>query len=88
MNNYFYKYLLTLNSKLITKSNLTMRSNKNIILMTGLLTIAATILPFFAMAQDPGGCSDAPIDDALSLLPTAGMAYRVKIQEREESNRQ
>ena len=50
-HNYFYKYLLTLNSKLITESNPTMRSNKNIILMTGLLTIAVTILPFFTMAQ-------------------------------------
>ena len=77
-HNYFYKYLLTLNSKLITESNPTMRSNKNIILMTGLLTIAVTILPFFAMAQDPGGGSDAPIDGGLSLLLVADMAYGVK----------
>ena len=55
-----------------------MRSNKNIILITGLLLIAVSILPFFAMAQDPGGGPDVPIDGGLSLLLAAGAAYGVK----------
>ena len=55
-----------------------MRSDKNIILITGLLLIAVSILPFFAMAQDPGGGPDVPIDGGLSLLLAAGAAYGVK----------
>ena len=55
-----------------------MRSNKNIILITGLLLIVVSILPFFAMAQDPGGGPDVPIDGGLSLLLAAGAAYGVK----------
>ena len=55
-----------------------MRSNKNIILITGLLLIAVSILPFFAMAQDPGGGPDVPIDGGLSLLLAAGAAYGIK----------
>ena len=55
-----------------------MRTNKNIILITGLLLIAVSILPFFAMAQDPGGGPDVPIDGGLSLLLAAGAAYGVK----------
>ena len=55
-----------------------MRSNKNSILISGLLLIAVTILPFFAMAQDPGGGPDVPIDGGLSLLLAAGAAYGVK----------
>ena len=55
-----------------------MRSNKNSILISGLLLIAVTILPFFAIAQDPGGGPDVPIDGGLSLLLAAGAAYGVK----------
>ena len=55
-----------------------MRSNKNIILITGLLLVVVSILPFFAMAQDPGGGPDVPIDGGLSLLLAAGAAYGVK----------
>ena len=55
-----------------------MRSNKNIILITGLLLIVVSIFPFFAMAQDPGGGPDVPIDGGLSLLLAAGAAYGVK----------
>ena len=55
-----------------------MRSNKNTILITGLLLIVVSILPFFAMAQDPGGGPDVPIDGGLSLLLAAGAAYGVK----------
>ena len=55
-----------------------MRTNKNIILITGLLLIVVSILPFFAMAQDPGGGPDVPIDGGLSLLLAAGAAYGVK----------
>ena len=55
-----------------------MRSNKNTIWITGLLLIVVSILPFFAMAQDPGGGPDVPIDGGLSLLLAAGAAYGVK----------
>lgn len=40
--------------------------------------ILCTVLPFFAMAQDPGGGPDAPIDGGLSLLLAAGVGYGVK----------
>ena len=47
-------------------------------LIATLMMIAVTILPFFAMAQDPGGGPDAPIDGGLSLLLAAGVGYGVK----------
>ena len=47
-------------------------------LITTLMIIAVTLLPFFAMAQDPGGGPDVPIDGGLSLLLAAGAAYGVK----------
>ena len=47
-------------------------------LITTLMLIAVTILPFFAIAQDPGGGPDVPIDGGLSLLLAAGAAYGVK----------
>ena len=47
-------------------------------LITTLMMIAVTIVPFFAMAQDPGGGPDAPIDGGLSLLLAAGVGYGVK----------
>ena len=47
-------------------------------IQTGLLLIVITVLPFFAMAQDPGGGPDVPIDGGLSLLLAAGAAYGVK----------
>lgn len=47
-------------------------------MLTGLLLIIVSIIPFFAMAQDPGGGPDAPIDGGLSLLLAAGAAYGVK----------
>ena len=45
---------------------------------TTLMLIVVSILPFFAMAQDPGGGPDVPIDGGLSLLLAAGAAYGVK----------
>lgn len=53
------------------------RKHKQLVL-TSLVMMAASILPFFAMAQDPGGGPDAPIDGGLSLLLAAGAAYGVK----------
>ena len=47
-------------------------------IQTGLLLIVITVLPFFALAQDPGGGPDVPIDGGLSLLLAAGAAYGVK----------
>lgn len=35
-------------------------------------------LPLIAIAQDPGGGPDAPIDGGLSVLLAAGAAYGVK----------
>ena len=42
------------------------------------MLLIVTLLPFFAMAQDPGGGPDVPIDGGLSLLLAAGAAYGVK----------
>ena len=55
-----------------------MKSISRVQVLTGLMLIAVTILPFFAMAQDPGGGPDVPIDGGLSLLLAAGAAYGVK----------
>ena len=43
-----------------------------------LLLVVTIALPFFALAQDPGGGPDAPIDGGLSVLLAAGAAYGVK----------
>ena len=43
-----------------------------------LITLLFAALPFFAIAQDPGGGPDAPIDGGLSVLLAAGAAYGVK----------
>ena len=43
-----------------------------------LVLTVTLMLPYFAMAQDPGGGPDAPIDGGLSLLLAAGTAYGVK----------
>lgn len=45
-----------------------------------LMTIVVGLLPFFVMAQDPGGDPDTntPIDGGLSLLIAAGVGYGVK----------
>ena len=55
-----------------------MMNKHKIQIQTGLLLIVITVLPFFAMAQDPGGGPDVPIDGGLSLLLAAGAAYGVK----------
>lgn len=47
-------------------------------LLSAVIMIISTALPFFAMAQDPGGGPDVPIDGGLSLLLAAGAAYGVK----------
>ena len=47
-------------------------------LITTLMMVVVTLLPFFAFAQDPGGGPDVPIDGGLSLLLAAGAAYGVK----------
>jgi hypothetical protein len=47
-------------------------------LLSAAIMIISTALPFFAMAQDPGGGPDAPIDGGLTLLIAAGTAYGVK----------
>jgi len=42
------------------------------------LTLITMVLPFLAMAQDPGCGPDCPIDGGLSLLLAAGVGYGVK----------
>ncbi len=42
------------------------------------LMTVVSLLPFFAMAQDPGPCPDCPIDNGLILLLAAGVGYGVK----------
>lgn len=51
---------------------------KHQLLLGALLLFAANLLPFLAMAQDPGGGPDAPIDGGLGVLLAAGAAYGVK----------
>ena len=55
-----------------------MKNNNTFLILTTLLMIAVSMLPLFAIAQDPGGGPDAPIDGGLSLLLAAGTAYGVK----------
>jgi hypothetical protein len=43
-----------------------------------IMPVPALIFPFFAMAQDPGGGPDAPIDGGLSVLLAAGVGYGIK----------
>ena len=47
-------------------------------LLAAVIMIICTALPFFAVAQDPGGGPEVPIDGGLSLLVAAGAAYGVK----------
>ena len=42
------------------------------------LSIVIFCIPVFALAQDPGGGPDVPIDGGVSLLLAAGAAYGVK----------
>ena len=45
-------------------------------LLMALAVLAASCLPYLAMAQtDPGPCPDCPIDGGLSLLLAAGVGY-------------
>lgn len=47
-------------------------------LLTAVLMIIITAIPFFALAQDPGGGPDVPIDGGLTVLIAAGAAYGIK----------
>ena len=55
-----------------------MKNLKSAHIFTGIITIAFFMIPVLAIAQDPGGGPDAPIDGGLSLLIAAGAAYGVK----------
>ena len=43
-----------------------------------LIILAIFCMPYLALAQDPGGGPDVPIDGGLTLLIAAGAAYGVK----------
>lgn len=45
---------------------------------TAVVFLAITAFPLIAIAQDPGGGPDVPIDGGLSVLLAAGAAYGVK----------
>lgn len=47
-------------------------------ILATVLTGIIFVLPILALAQDPGGGPDAPIDGGLSVLLAAGAAYGVK----------
>jgi hypothetical protein len=51
--------------------------NRFYVISAGIMIIS-TLLPFFAMAQDPGCGPDCPIDGGLSVLLAAGVGYGVK----------
>ena len=50
------------------------------------LLLSINLSPFLAMAQDPGGGPDVPIDGGLSLLLAAGVGNGVK-KYRNKKNR-
>ena len=55
-----------------------MKNFKSGPVFTAIMMIAFFMIPVLAIAQDPGGGPDAPIDGGLSLLIAAGAAYGVK----------
>ena len=55
-----------------------MKNFKSAPVFTAIMMIAFFMIPVLAIAQDPGGGPDAPIDGGLSLLIAAGAAYGVK----------
>ena len=55
-----------------------MKNFKSAPVFTAIMMIAFFMIPVLAIAQDPGGGPDAPIDGGLSLLIAAGTAYGVK----------
>ena len=55
-----------------------MNTLKSMHLFSAILMIAFFMVPVLAIAQDPGGGPDAPIDGGVSLLLAAGAAYGVK----------
>ena len=68
-----YKTTFTVNHKIKIMKNLS--SPK---FLSAIITIAFFLVPVLAIAQDPGGGPDAPIDGGLSLLLAAGAANGVK----------
>jgi hypothetical protein len=55
-----------------------MIKNKKRFQLLGITLMMGTLLPFFAMAQDPGCGPDCPVDSGLSLLLAAGAGYGIK----------
>ena len=55
-----------------------MKTKNKFFILSGIILTVVMALPFFALAQDPGGGPDAPIDGGLSILLAAGAAYGVK----------
>ena len=54
------------------------KRNINVAWVKGLSILTISICPLFAVAQDPGGCPDCPVDGGLSLLLAAGVGYGIK----------
>ena len=46
--------------------------------LSAAIFIISIALPFFVMAQDPGGDVDTPLDGGIGLLLAAGIAYGVR----------
>ena len=55
-----------------------MKNFKSVYVFAAIIAIAFFMVPVLAIAQDPGGGPDAPIDGGLSLLIAAGAAYGVR----------
>ena len=53
---------------------------------SAVMLLIVTALPLFAIAQDPGGGPDVPIDGGLSVLLAAGAAYGAK-KYRDQKNK-
>lgn len=66
-----------------------MKQNSKRLINISILFLALTIVPFFAIAQDPGDPGedpDAPIDGGVGLLIAAGVGYGIK-RVKEERNK-
>lgn len=57
-------------------------------LLSAIMMIIVMALPVLAIAQDPGGGPDAPIDGGLSVLLAAGAAYGVKKYRENKKNKE
>jgi hypothetical protein len=67
-----------MNDRALIKAKANNKNHYSTRFLAAMLIIIVSCLPSFAMAQDPGGCPDCPIDGGLGLLLVAGVGYGAK----------